>query len=45
MKYDNFKIDRSLNFNKFKKKTKYISPNWTNLIKETKLFNEKFSQK
>lgn len=43
IKNEDFKIDRSLNSNKFKKKTNYISPYWLDLIKETKLFNEKFS--
>ncbi len=42
IKNDKFKIDRSLNISKFKKKTNYLSPNWSNLIKETKKFNEKF---
>ena len=42
IKNDKFKIDRSLNISKFKKKSNYLSPNWSNLIKETKKFNEKF---
>ena len=41
IKNNKYKIDRSLNTSKFKKKTNYLSPNWVNLIKETKKFNEK----
>jgi len=41
----NIKINRTLNCNKFIKKTNYLSPSWVDLIKETKLFNEKFSKK
>ncbi len=44
-KENNFKINRSLNCTKFKNLTNYISPNWIDLIKETKIFNEKFSKK
>jgi len=44
IKNNDFKIDRSLNSKKFIKKTNYLSPYWIDLIKETKLFNEKISQ-
>tara|TARA_B100001057_G_C22770684_1_gene919463 strand:- start:91 stop:957 length:867 start_codon:yes stop_codon:yes gene_type:complete len=36
------KIDRSLNADRFKKATGYVSPNWKNLIKSMYLYNKRF---
>ncbi len=39
---NNFKIDRSLNSNKFKKLTNFKQKSWSSMIKELREFNENF---
>ena len=40
-----FKIDRTLNSHKFKNIIQYKNPNWDQMLKEMKIFNERFKKR